>query len=131
MPLDVLVQLLLGVKLPTTLLHPTDKGLEVDLLVMPDEVPLERGGEVTLVTSMELCRDRGTAFGVVFITDVLDILITCQAMLDLVMFPVFLHLLLSPTAGQMAQRSWPPLASEFLLFHWGTGEIGLSGITGS
>ena len=62
MPLDVLVLLLLGVKLPLTLLHPTDKGLEVDLLVMPDEVPLERGGEVTLVTSVELWRDRRTEF---------------------------------------------------------------------
>ena len=66
-PLGVLVHLLLGPKLHVALLQPTGEGLGVDLLVMPDEVSLVRGGEVTLVTSVEQWRDRGTVFGVVAI----------------------------------------------------------------
>ena len=61
-PLGVLVPLLLGPKLHVALHHPTGKGFGVDLLVMSDEVPLVMGSEVTLVTFVELWRDRGTEF---------------------------------------------------------------------
>ena len=64
MPLEVLVELLLGPERPHTLLHPTAEGLAVDILVMTGEVGLERGGVVTLVTLQEVTGTGGTAFQV-------------------------------------------------------------------